>query len=386
MNILENIRKMHCDYKVYISEPECDIDELELIRASDDNKCHLDLIWKHIKKNNREHDFPVICDHDVWQKRLSYYTNTQNEKEEILREMGEDESLFSVLITTFRELRYRTCSVTKNHDPQISRCVNALKKDGIYKWENYFDDQQLQELINFQELYIQAVGEDVKIGGKLYMHVNHSGQVVAVGNDKSMSHHGELRCQSKSLGFHPPGVEKLASDPALLTAAREWMKNPDMKIWRSTLSLIHPAENNHIPWHFDTYTDQMKIFVLLDDVTEKNGPMYYAIGSNQVSYPVEKKSKHMFFKHNKTDIDIVRQCGGWVKDNPGDLINHGPVVIEKTSYDKFVTTGKKGDIIFFDVSGFHSGNKVLVGNRKVLVISFPNDSTFMNLYMDHLGK
>lgn len=384
--VLEDIKKMHFDYKTYVSESEANKEEFGVVLTSSDNHHHLEQVWEHAMENDREHDFPVLSDHATWSQRLNYYVGTRSKKEDVSRQLTDDQSLFSHVVTTFRALRYRTSSVTKLETPPVVACIDALKRNGIYKWEKYFDDDQLQELIGFQEWYIKAIGEDAKVGGKLYIHLNSQGHVVAIGNDKSMPQHGELRCQSKSLGFHPPGVEKLAHDAQLITAAREWMKNPSMKIWRSTISLVHPSDGNHIPWHIDTYKDQLKVFVLLDDVTHDNAPMYYAMGSNRISTEHQSITKHTFFKHNKTDTTTSRSCNGWVKDNSGDVIDHEPVTIDTESYDKFVTTGKKGDIIFFDVSGYHSGNKVRAGNRKVLVISFPNDSTFMNSYMSHVGK
>jgi hypothetical protein len=75
-----------------------------------------------------------------------------------------------------------------------------------------------------------------------------------------------------------------------------------------------------------------------------------------------------------------------VVDNVPEKITTEQIQIDKFKYDKFICTGKRGDCIFFESSGFHSGNIARKGVRKDIVLTCPDRFPFKNKFLDFIGK
>jgi len=130
--------------------------------------------------------------------------------------------------------------------------------------------------------------------------------------------------------------------------------------------------------------------------------MFYAVGSNRISNSFELKIKHSLFnygldkkiclgkmwkKHEATITPChVGYLSDEVVDNVPAEINEDPIQIGDFTYDKFVCTGKRGDCIFFESSGFHSGNIARNGVRKDIILTCPDRFPFKNKFLESIGK
>lgn len=317
-------------------------------------------------------------------KNSNFFENSLHDsmdKKNILSFMKSDPSFFIDVLSSLIDLRKNSSfQSSKNKD-----LVNALNENGVVTIKNFLSLKSIEKVLDFQNWYLQLLGKEANYGGKVNFSRDSLGRTIAK-NNKFSFEHGELRCQSKSLGFHPPGVEEIIQDPRINSIAQEWFKNPDAKIWRSTLSYLTPSKNVHIPWHFDDFQDTIKIFVFLEDVDVDNGPMTYAYGSQSLDKKYIREMKHNFFCNGKTVIELQKQCAGWVKDSDPKDLELESVTIGDCTYQNRVLTGKKGDVAFFDVSGLHSGNIAVSGNRKVLVLSFPTRFSPLNKFINFLNS
>jgi hypothetical protein len=114
-----------------------------------------------------------------------------------------------------------------------------------------------------------------------------------------------VRLQSKGMGFFHPGSERLLNDYELNLIFKYWYKNLNSKFHRLTMDWVYPAEYSHNGWHCDVVRDQLKVMILLDDVTQDNAPMYYALGSHNVKTDIELKIKHAILKYGTNHLQSL---------------------------------------------------------------------------------
>jgi hypothetical protein len=81
---------------------------------------------------------------------------------------------------------------------------------------------------------------------------------------------------------------------------------------------------------------------------------------------------------------------GYLSDNHVDnneVITQQQTAIGGTIYNRFLATGKAGDVVFLESCGFHSGNIVTgLGIRKTLMLSANPDASYAGKFLDFIGK
>ena len=108
-------------------------------------------------------------------------------------------------------------------------------------------------------------------------------------------------------------------------------------------------------WHFDEPSSifKLKTFLLLNDVTTKNGPFKY----------IPKTHKTGPWRNKKEAEQIA-----YAEDL--DYGHYTPIHIKslkrKFKFEEMVCTGKAGDLIIFDGSGIHSSSIIESGERYIL--------------------
>lgn len=110
-------------------------------------------------------------------------------------------------------------------------------------------------------------------------------------------------------------------------------------------------------WHIDKPYDQMKVYILLNDVTSRQGPTRYLKGSHRTDNFHKIRLLHSFFVHG---------------------VNYAypsPRVVTALPGEEILATGRAGDAIFFDTCGIHSGTRCFEGERLTLTV-YPNSFNF----------
>ena len=98
--------------------------------------------------------------------------------------------------------------------------------------------------------------------------------------------------------------------------------------------------------------------------------------------------KELAKKYNLTESDYWQESRSkkWIITHDAcqkiahiESITFAPPQIINSEKDlvRMVVTGKKGDVIFFDATGYHSGNICQKGMRLDLFLSCPTESSFI---------
>ena len=212
--------------------------------------------------------------------------------------------------------------------------------------------------------------------------------------------HGQVRLQTKGNAFDMPGFAHICNHPEI-SAIFRWWSDDESIATRGTMEWIVPADLNHNGWHKDTVRPLIKAMIVLGKIDQLTAPMYYANGSHLCVEEFEADISRRMTANgtNKIDKDVARRGkhypaivgahAGFVGDdftvNDPSVIDYLPIVIGSKSYEKTVCVGDIGDVVFFDVSGFHSGNVSHGKVRRSISISSPSAKTDIGRALDEMG-
>ena len=302
-----------------------------------------------------------------------------NQLKQYYEEMVNNKLFFKRVFNTLDQNRVDAPLVVESLDEKSKKCLDEINESGITKYEGFFDESELEEIIKFQS----------KI------------DYLTLGKGSINKDYGKTRFSSKTNGW-PAGSDIIKNNVTLNSIFKNYYKDEKCEFYRSLLEWVYPSENNHIGWHTDVVFNQLKVMVLLSDVDFENAPMYYAKNSHRINTEEELDIKHALFIHSTSTLYPRKFWGKhkaaivgnthagylsdeWV-DNAPEVIDDKPIVIRNSEYEKEVATGKTGDIIIFESSGFHSGNKCISGIRKSFGMSCPDDFSVKNKFLKAMGK
>ena len=315
--------------------------------------------------------------------------------------MCEDKTSLLIVLKTFDEIRFKLINDLNHEDKVTDKCLKTLVSEGCAIVEDLFSSEDLNVLNNFTKAIENALGEDIKKAGYVAVNVNSNGQITNVWNNYQKIDDGQLRLQSKNVGFFPPGSDVIMSNKNIKEIFGGWYVNDNCKFHRTNLEWISNTEINHNGWHFDTIRDQLKVMVLLNDVNIESAPIFCAKESHLNKAEFKKDLVHKLFNLGYR----VRKTGNFYKkhaaalefrhtgyltdddtDNCPEILDYEPIKIGGDTYQKLVGTGKAGDCIFFESSGFHSGNRSTKNQRKTIVLVVdPVNTSYKNVFIDKLS-
>lgn len=132
---------------------------------------------------------------------------------------------------------------------------------------------------------------------------------------------------------HSPSLTRSFCDPRLTAVARSYYGRRAF-ITRGTAMRYLPLEerqNQMFGWHHDLEDRRLKALVLLTDLDPSGQVMGYVKRSHGLRHPYA-----MFFRNKASLRDCERRIG---------------------RIEIFETTGRAGDVFFFDSNGIHRGNR-----------------------------
>jgi hypothetical protein len=405
-DITHLVRLLHFDAARYLVDfPECK-EEYETLPKRSTTTGLNDFTYLHWEKTKDENYFYVIDSHEEFQSRLGRILRSDDFKRMTTRKLEKNPDIFKDSYNLFSTLRNKINFESGVKHKKFKECMKRFEENGVYKYEKMFSEEQLQELQHFQDSITGALTENFTEpnlkGGYVDINVQPNGEA-HVSLKRESPDTGLLRLQSKSMGFFHPGLEDILKDETLLAIYRTWYKNHNVEISRATMDWLLPARINHNGWHCDILSNQLKAMILLSDVDLDSGPMYYANGSHLISNDFEQKMKHATFIHGVSEpyclgrrygMNVCTWNGGNVTypsddvvDNQPLELDYEPITIDGQTYEKTVATGKAGDVIFFEASGYHSGNICHEDNiRRDIVLSCPTESSFIGKFYEFIGK
>lgn len=374
------------------------IDVIKMIHLDCEDEQNLEKEWSSLSENKKNYfDFNMLSDHNIFEKRLTNFVD----KNYVLNALKIDKSLFLEVFDCFD--RIHTKKMLNNQKSEFTEfnILRKLNSDGIVKIPRMFTRNQLSNLLAFQQNLTDNLKSELDHSGyiRFAKFMGNDGRIYAkVANNKTKPNTGMTRLQSKSLGYFHPGLDEVLQDGKLLSIFKGWYINPNSRISRATMDWVRPAPYNHNGWHFDLLKDQLKVMILLSDVSVDNAPMYYAKGTHKVKTEDTWLGdlKHELFKIGLSSKVSKNHCGtpcpvsylsDDVIDNAPKDINYDPVVFKGSNckYDKEVCVGEIGDAIVFESNGYHSGNICKLGERRDIVITADDHSSFKNKFINHIG-
>lgn len=132
---------------------------------------------------------------------------------------------------------------------------------------------------------------------------------------------------------HAPSLARFCCDPRLTAIARSYYGRHAF-ITRGVAMRYLPLEERHndmFGWHHDLEDRRLKALVLLTDLPARGQVMSYVKGSHALRHPYR-----MFFRNEAALADCERALG---------------------RIEIVETTGRAGDVFFFDSNGIHRGNR-----------------------------
>lgn len=272
-----------------------------------------------------------------------------NENEEILKELFDILSMASQCSSDFKDF-------VKNDD--IENVRNDLVQNGVAVWQGMFADSDLiDKAKNLGEsLYEEHVNLAYKFSGDDTHEIQAPTTIWGEGRkylfagelDNSQ---GRYRTQFPVNGSRTGNeiVDNLFFDPRIQEIVANYYRS-EIREEYFLFELLKPA-SEHQKLHIDGLKDQMKVMILLDDVTPEDGPLIFRKKSMKASDTIFPHFESWFKQaddHPDTDLDGLNNQG----------------------LEEWVVTGKKGDCIFFDTSSLHRGSPCTTGMRHNVVLTF----------------
>jgi hypothetical protein len=238
-------------------------------------------------------------------------------------------------------------------DARQREIIKALKKDGFYHYQGFFDYKEVANINEMIDIYLANNEEKLRETFEIF-ECNFSINAMRwSGLDRHISHIYEkyknnpfiLACSNSYYDYFSP-VTKCTYD------LKKWGGNPE------TCSLDDRIENT-IFYHLDWPYKVLKTHLLLKDAREQDGPFKIVKGSHKYLYgnlaQILRKLKmyfHLFWGVRKNATYITEP------KNEKFFFDHK---------DVFSCTGKAGDLFFIDTSAYHQGGEIQKkGCRKVL--------------------
>lgn len=146
-----------------------------------------------------------------------------------------------------------------------------------------------------------------------------------------------------------PQVDLFHNHPKVKAVIDHYFEAPSKEVYM-LYEHLKPAMEEQI-WHRDGLTDQLKVMVLLDDVTDTDGPLHVLRGSH--------KAHDFLFPHVKSWLHRTKNHA----DTPEEQI-------VLAGLEEWVGYGKKGDAIFFDTGILHHGTPCTNGTRHNVILTY----------------
>jgi len=264
-------------------------------------------------------------------------------------------------IDVLNPFRYRGTPLSDSAaEKRLQEVLATLRRDGVAIWRGFFSDTQCDEVNRYldelmmrnKDGFDRLPREIEGFKDPVYNGFEHTREIVeaeftAYGEERMSFVYNRARVRvyetPKSLRdvFENEVVSELAARYLGHTVGHK----------RALLEELKPSLLSD-PWHVDNSGNSFKMMLLTEDCSMDNGPMRYKIGTHKGIGSAAKLRVNWLmlkFGYMYSALNILEY-----RTLPNDQVMWG--------------TGKKGDVIFFDPSGIHSGSRAISGRRRTVVI------------------
>ena len=270
----------------------------------------------------------------------------------------------------------QTQSFTDNsNDIKHSEITDALKKNGIVLLNNFFDNKILNELqTEWQQAFSQLPPLNDAAQSKALRNRFCFEQADGCRYVQSSSFDGKKRILFLDKDKTPSAFAKNVLNNELFTAVtKEYFRLP-FKPTPTFLMAEHLTapqwSRNDMFWHIDNLSDQFKVMVILEDMTEDDAPFTYIEGSHNIT-PSYHERYHKMYAMN----GMVTQEHNHFETSFASSHNAKKAIL------------KAGDVVLFDCKIHHSASFAQNnGKRKNLVIYYNDIPTIRNTILQNIDS
>ncbi|MBP9777796.1 MAG: hypothetical protein KBD25_01275 [Rickettsiaceae bacterium] len=179
----------------------------------------------------------------------------------------------------------------------------------------------------------------------------------------------ELNDSVRLNGFIRSSIDNIDQlESKILPIVRQCGFNIDKVDFKRKTVNHRPGDVQYNP-HVDTFHPAIKVWILLQDIEERHGPLHYLAGSN---LPSKRK---LDFLHTQSNLLLD---SGSVKRNDPEYDSGSFRIPQNYVMEEFTKmTGKKFDVVVADVSGIHYRGTAKPGTvRDTLYATLPRVNTF----------
>jgi hypothetical protein len=248
-------------------------------------------------------------------------------------------------------------------DATIQKILADIRRDGVAIWRGLFSDPAIleecraisEEMLSVHERHFENVPASVDMLSGL------GDPFVYVGNPERRE--GIRRVQFYHTGLHSPyrALDTMLYSPLLQEITARYFKAEVVTDYFE-VEIVKNAPVIQQVWHMDCIFDYFKIMIPLCDVDLDSGPLCYKMGSHNHQNP---ENSLVSFAHGVF-------CDGDKKNKPL------PHDVEAMPGAITYGSGKAGDCIFFDPSGFHFGEMPASGKERLNILVSLSARTLKN--------
>lgn len=251
---------------------------------------------------------------------------------------------------------------------ELNRVSSELRDLGISIWPNFYPKEKISELKNLGNLCLDKAEtwlhtrveecsseEDDELG------CEHMGSKESLRTGRTRTRFISKRSEHKN-----SLVNELFSDLRINQVGRLLYGAHAFKSY-FLFERLQPSSVSDY-WHIDGILDQYKAMILLEDVGEESGPMFFKPATKGLLNKELKPLLHTTFAYG-------RRWGCYPHYS----------IIDDLGIQTFKGTGRAGDAIFFDTQHIHRGSICKKGHRLGLV-SYLGVETTKNQILRLLGE
>ncbi len=257
--------------------------------------------------------------------------------------------------------RYRgTALADPAREKQLQAVLAVLRRDGVAVWPGFFSEAQCDEVNRYlDELMVRnkegfdKLPRDIEgFKDPMYPGFEHTREIV----ESEFSSYGEdwmpfIYNRSRVRVYQTPESLREVFENEIVSELAARYLGHKVGHKRALLEELQPSLLSD-PWHVDNAGTSFKMMLLTEDCTMENGPVRYKIGTHK---GIKSSAKLRV---------------NWLMLKFGYMYSALNILDYRTLSEGQVMwgTGGKGDSIFFDPSGIHSGSRAISGRRRTVVI------------------
>ena len=258
------------------------------------------------------------------------------------------------------------CGTKHRTNREDSEILTILREKGAHIMEGFFSQDEvelLKGMWNYSFLQLPEM-PDLSCGKERFRMFDKDG----IRYSKGGPYDGRMRIiYSSPFREFPKEIKELITKKAFFNQIVQDYFHLNVRVapWRIMMEHLTPTRINRNDkyWHIDNLSDQFKIMIILEDMTEKDGPFSFIPNTHRVK-PHQKERYHKMYAMSGVNTNTQNHFEGSFTD---------PDTAQ-------TVVAKAGDIVLFDCRTHHSGNFVQQGgSRKNIMLNYNRIPTLRNV-------